>query len=166
MNVKQYYKDLAYGSFYELQLIKQFETLFDMKLHNYEDKNAIHDFYIRDKNNVIIGLVELKTRRIKKDQYDTIMMGHNKLIEGKKRVKEENNIRFVVYIWGLDNKYGAGKSFYYWIETLDIEDKQYYIDHNGNRSRGDKDKKVCMVYTEYLKPLKHLLTDLKNNDFI
>ena len=166
MNYSQQLKDVAFGSFYELQLIKTFDKLLGMKLQSYEDTHAIHDFFITDDNNEVIGIVELKTRRIKKDQYESIMMGHNKLVEGKKRLIEEPKLKFVVYIWCLDNKFGSGKAFYYWIQTLDTKDTQYYIDYNGNRGRGDIDKKVVMVYTDNLKPLKLLKLDLKLNNFI
>lgn len=160
----QQIKDMAYGSYYELLLVKEFKKEFNIELNQYEDDNAIHDFYINDKDGNIIGLVELKTRRITKNQYPTIMIGYNKIVEGRRRVKDEN-IKFVVYVWGLDTKW-RGKNFYYWIETMDTLGNEYHLDMNGNRKRGDDDKKVAMVYTKYLKPLKNLVEDLKSNDFI
>ncbi len=164
INYRQQIVDMTYGSYFERQLVGEFDKLFNIKLNQYEDDKAIHDFFIKDKEDNVVGLVELKTRRIKKNQYPSLMVGYNKIVEGRRRVKEDN-IKFVIYVWCLDKKYG-GKEYYYWIETMDTLGNQYYIEYNGNRDRGDNDKKLCMVYTKHLKSLKHLLNDLQNNKFI
>lgn len=160
----QQQKDIKFGSYYELELMKILKKLLNLDIIQYQDKYANHDFYINDDKEDIIGLIELKTRRIKFNDYPSLMMGYNKIIEGRRRCKEEG-IKFVVYVWGFDDKY-KGKKFYYWIETLDILGNQYYIEMTGNRQRGDNDKKMCMIYTKYLKPIDNLLEDLRCNNFI
>tara|TARA_R110002167_G_scaffold44739_1_gene134470 strand:- start:13696 stop:14193 length:498 start_codon:yes stop_codon:yes gene_type:complete len=156
-------KDIEYGSYYERMLKKTLSEKHDIELKQYTDTKAIHDFYINDKEGNIIGLVELKTRRIKVNQYDSLMLGFNKIEEGRRRVKLEG-IKFIVYVWCLDGK--CDKEFYYWIETLDKKQNEYYIEYNGNRSRGDSDKKLAMIYTDCLKEIKELKKDLIIHDFL
>ena len=92
--------DLEFGKKNEL-IIKQmlddlyYDTEYRVEFNTW--KFSSFDYKVLDKNNKIVHQYELKTRRIKSDQYQTLMFSENKLNYAKKQY-EKSGGRFT-FLW-------------------------------------------------------------------
>ena len=76
-------KDRLYGFDQEEKMKEIIEKALDIKLER-SDKNAVYDFINKDKK----ILIELKSRRCRKNQYKTTMISCHKIGELLKKVEE------------------------------------------------------------------------------
>ena len=77
-------KDLSFGTSKELFIMNILNNVYNLNLKRSEDKYAIFDFY-DDKKKVAF---ELKSRRVKKNTYPTIMIGFNKISKGLNLIED------------------------------------------------------------------------------
>ena len=125
-------KDLRYGYQSESDIHEFLETYFG-KLQNTKDNQDMGEFYEFDKYNENV-FIEMKTRRIKHNQYNSLMFGKNKLNKAKK-LKEENPLIRVFFLWRcLDG-------VYYW----ELDSSTYDIKFSGRTDRG-KDERADLVH--------------------
>ena len=82
-------KDLTYGLQKEVKLRPLFKKHFGTKFVKLDRYNAF-DFSSIDKK----ILIELKSRRVEKNQYPTTMVGYNKIQKAIKKIEEGCNIYF------------------------------------------------------------------------
>ncbi len=93
--------------------------------------------------------IELKTRRIKHNQYHSLFFGKNKYIKGQTLIEENPNIR-IFYIWRcLDG-------VYYW----EHGSSEYTEEISGRRDRGKIEENVCIHISQVN------LTKLEDNKII
>ena len=90
--IKALQNDLDFGNTAELSLQQQFENHFDCKLNQTPPKH-LFDFINEEKK----IMLELKTRRNTKNQYNTTMVGYNKIQEAQRLKQEGWSIYFVFY---------------------------------------------------------------------
>ena len=77
--------------------------------------------------------IELKTRRIRHNQYDTLFFGKNKYIKGEELLKDNPKLR-IFYIWRCND--GA----YYWEHgSSDFTERI-----SGRRDRGCIEENLCV----------------------
>ncbi len=108
-------QDLAFGFRKEDEVLVQIKTKFPDAVKN-ADNFSIHDYC--DPTNLID--MELKSRKIKKGSYPTVMLGYNKLCTGRKRHNEGLNKR-VIYFFGFVSKDGKGRDLWYWEDDFTTE---------------------------------------------
>ena len=77
--------DVNYGLKKENKLQKRLENHFNVKLTKTEQFDLFD--YINEEYKI---LIELKSRRNTKTKYFDTMIGYNKVVEGLKKIKEEN----------------------------------------------------------------------------
>jgi hypothetical protein len=91
--------------------------------------------------------LEMKTRKINHNQYDTLFFGENKFIEGKRLLKQNPNLR-IFYLWKCyDGIYG-------W----EHGSSEFRVCKRGRWDRGKKEIDDCIdVKLKYIKTLNNLL---------
>jgi len=141
MNKQQ--QDLKLGLTNEKTIHKELEEVFG-ELKNTKDKYGI--YYEYDKYNEKY-FIEIKTRRIKHNQYNTLFFGVNKYNKGEALLKENPDLK-IFYLWSCtDGIYGwqHGSSY-------------YNIVRRGRCDRGSDETNLCIdIKQKYIKPLKDLL---------
>ena len=116
------------------------------KLNKSKDNPNMGDFYEFDKYNDNYFL-EMKTRKINHNQYDTLFFGENKFIEGKRLLKENPNLR-TFYLWKCyDGIYG-------W----EHGSSEFRVCKRGRWDRGKREIDDCIdVKLKYIKRVEELL---------
>ena len=93
--------DLEFGAKGEDHTKAIIEKFLCINLHTSSDKYATFDYY-NDKT-----FIELKTRRIKHNQYKSLMFGYNKFKKGLEHIKDGKDVYFFfncldgIYYWKL-----------------------------------------------------------------
>ena len=124
----QQISDLKFGFKKEKDVLPHFNKFFSCDAIIQEDKWATFDYY--DEKNKIYG--ELKSRRVKKQQYDSIMIGYNKIRKGLKLVNKGYR---VILMWCFTNK------LCYFELTKDNFNKNWVsYNHLGRYDRGRNEK--------------------------
>ena len=78
-------------------------------------------------------LIELKTRRIKHNQYHSLFFGKNKFIKGEELLKENPELK-IYYLWRCnDGVYG-------WLH----DSTEYTEEISGRRDRGKIEENLCI----------------------
>lgn len=145
MNKKQ--EDLKFGYKSESDIHEYLETHFG-KLNYFEDR-----FYEFDKYNEKY-LIELKTRRIRHDQYDSLMFGFNKFNKGEELLEEKPDLQ-IYYIFRCTD------GIFYWKHGS----TDYDIKVSGRRDRGRSEMHHCIhIKTENLSRIDNLFLDNKKGD--
>ena len=140
-NKKQ--RDLKFGAKNEDIVLDTLRTHFDCRLKKTKNCNDIFDYCYCKKGRSI--KIELKTRRNAKDQYPTTMVGHNKVIGGKKLMEEGYEIYFVF-------KFTDGLYYYQLNENSDDE---CTVSKGGRRDRGRIEMKdYYFIPVELLLPIE------------
>ena len=80
--------DISLGEKGEIKFLEYFNDNYENKLVKKDFKFSVYDFDVYDEEDNLIGVFELKTRRIKSNSYDTIIFGKNKLKKFRKLTKE------------------------------------------------------------------------------
>ena len=77
--------------------------------------------------------IELKTRRIRHNQYHSLFFGKNKYLKGKKLLEQDPSLR-IFYVWRcLDG-------CYYW----EHDSSDYTEEISGRRDRGTIEENLCI----------------------
>lgn len=138
-------QDLKFGLSSEEAAHENLEGVFG-KLNKSKDNPNMGDFYEFDKYNDNYFL-EMKTRKINHNQYDTLFFGENKFIEGKRLLKENPNLR-IFYLWKCyDGIYG-------W----EHGSSEFRVCKRGRWDRGKREIDDCIdVKLKYIKRVEELL---------
>jgi len=98
--------------------------------------------------------IELKTRRIKHNQYPTLFFGKNKLIKGDELLKKCPDLR-IFYLWKCND------GIYGW----EHRSSEYDICKRGRCDRGKDEFDDCVdINQKYIKPLKNLLDNINGSN--
>ena len=91
--------------------------------------------------------IEIKTRRINHNQYDSLFFGKNKFVKGKQLLEENPELR-IFYLWKCcDGIFG-------W----EHNSSPYSIKMQGRCDRGRDEYNECIdIQQKYIKPLNELL---------
>jgi hypothetical protein len=104
MDYKKQQVDLEFGFRSEEETHEYLESVFG-KLMNTKDNREMGNYFEFDKYNDDY-FIEMKTRRIKHNQYESLFFGVNKLDKGDELLKENPNLR-IFYLWRCnDGVYG------------------------------------------------------------
>lgn len=96
MDYKKQQVDLEFGFRSEEETHEYLESVFG-KLMNTKDNREMGNYFEFDKYNDDY-FIEMKTRRIKHNQYESLFFGVNKLDKGDELLKENPNLR-IFYLW-------------------------------------------------------------------
>lgn len=100
------------------------------ELKDTKDKYGTHFEFDKYNDNYFI---ELKTRRIRHNQYDSLMFGKNKYIKGEELLKENPELE-IYYIWRCND------GIYYWKHgSSDFTERI-----SGRRDRGCIEENMCI----------------------
>jgi len=145
MDYKKQRKDLKFGFKSEKDIHKILEDKFG-ELKNTADDEKYGKYFEFDKYNDNY-FIEMKTRRIKHNQYESLFFGVNKLDKGDELLKENPNLR-IFYLWRCnDGVYG-------W----EHNSTEYEIKKRGRTDRGKNEIDFCVdIKQKFIKPLKNLL---------
>ena len=122
-------------------LEKYFGTLFKTKLNP-----EMGDYYEFDKYNEKY-FIEIKSRRIKHNQYESLFFGENKFKKGNEILKKCPHIR-IFYLWKCND------GIYGW----ENRSSEYEICKRGRCDRGKDEYNNCIdIKLKYIKPLEELL---------
>lgn len=137
--------DLEFGFRSEEETHEYLESVFG-KLMKSKLNPEMGDYYEFDKYNDNY-FIEMKTRRIIHNQYETLFFGENKLIKGDEILKRCPHLR-IFYLWRCnDGVYG-------W----EHRSTPFEIRKRGRWDRGKQEIDDCVdVKLKYIKPLKELL---------
>lgn len=134
--------DLKFGFNKEKDILPIFNTFFNCNAVIASDKYAIFDFHDEEKK--IYG--ELKSRRVRKDKYPTIMIGYNKVKEGLKKIEDGHDVFF---LWCFTNR------LCYYKLTKDFN-KDWVIFNETARTDRGRDEKSDIAYIP-IKVLKNIM---------
>jgi len=152
MDYKKLNKDLSYGFKSENDihhiLEEEFGTLFKSKFNP-----EMGQYYEFDKYNEEY-FIEIKTRRIKHNQYESLFFGKNKLIKGDELLKKRPQLR-IFYLWRCtDGIFG-------W----EHRSSEYEICKRGRCYRGKDEFDDCVdIKQKNIKPLKNLLDNINGSN--
>lgn len=135
MNIQKV-ADMKYGFSEEDKLLNKFRQKIDPQLN--KSKNMYDPFDYRSNN----SLVELKSRRIRHNQYGDIMIGANKMSIA---TKTEKDVYFV---------FNCLDGIYYWKYNKEEYETNVEYRMGGTMKRGEDEKiECCFINTNILKPL-------------
>tara|TARA_Y100001972_G_C7633273_1_gene317911 strand:+ start:861 stop:1322 length:462 start_codon:yes stop_codon:yes gene_type:complete len=152
MDYKKQNKDLSFGFKSENEIHEILEETFG-KLFKSKLNPEMGEYYEFDKYNEKY-FIEIKSRRIKHDQYNSLFFGKNKLIKGEQLLKKCSNLR-IFYLWKcIDGIYG-------W----EHKSSEYKICKRGRNDRGINEYDDCIdIKQKYIKPLKNLLDNINGGE--
>lgn len=131
-NVKMFKQDKDFGDFYECELLKYFNTNPQLhgKITKTKDKFNVVDYVNSD------WVCELKSRRISINDFETIMIGKNKLLLA------ENDTTTRQFRFYFVLKEGT---FYWDFRDQNVEgiDPDYFFGMGGRCDRGKDERKQC-----------------------
>ena len=92
-------------------------------------------------------IIEIKTRRINHNKYNSLFFGNNKFVKGKELIEENPEVR-IFYLWKCcDGIFG-------W----EHDSSPYSIKIQGRCDRGRDEYNECIdIQQQYIKPLNELL---------
>jgi len=145
MDYTKQQEDLRFGFLSEEQSHQYLETVFG-KLLNTKDNKKFGKYFEFDKYNENY-FIEMKTRRIPHNRYDSLFFGVNKLDKGDEILKENPNLR-IFYLWRCED------GIYGW----EHKSSDYEVCNRGRCDRGRREVDLCVdVKQKFIKPLKNLL---------
>ena len=138
--------DLRFGFKSEEDIHEYLESFFGT-LRKTKDIASMGEFYEFDKFNDKY-FIEMKTRRIKHNQYESLFFGKNKFIEGNHLLKENSNLR-IFYLWRCtDGVFG-------W----EHDSSPYRRMKRGRTDRGKHEIDDCIdILNEFIKPIASLIS--------
>ncbi len=138
-------EDLRFGFLSEEQSHEYLETVFG-KLLNTKDNKKFGKYFEFDKYNDNY-FIEMKTRRIKHNQYESLFFGVNKLDKGDELLKENPSLR-IFYLWRCNDM----------IVGWEHNSSEYEIKKRGRTDRGRREIDFCVdIKLKHIKPLNQLL---------
>jgi hypothetical protein len=142
---KKQQRDLNFGFKSENDIHNILEEQFG-KLLRTEKNPEMGKYYEFDKYNEDY-FIEIKTRRIRHDQYKSLFFGENKLIKGDQILKRQPNIR-IFYLWRCND------GIFGW----EHRSSEFNICKRGRYDRGCEEFDDCVdILQKNIKPLKNLL---------
>tara|TARA_Y100000592_G_scaffold100911_1_gene183660 strand:+ start:535 stop:987 length:453 start_codon:yes stop_codon:yes gene_type:complete len=148
MDYKKLKKDLDFGFKSEEEIHDILEQEFG-KLFKSKFNPEMGKFYEFDKYNEEY-FIEIKSRRIKHNQYDTLFFGKNKLVKGDELLKKAPHLR-IFYLWRCND------GIYGW----EHRSSDYEIRKRGRCDRGKDEFDDCIdIKQKNIKPLKNLLDNI------
>ena len=145
MDYTKQQEDLRFGFLSEEQSHEYLETVFG-KLLNTKDNKKFGKYFEFDKYNENY-FIEMKTRRIPHNRYDSLFFGVNKLDKGDEILKENPNLR-IFYLWRCEDM----------IVGWEHRSSEFEICNRGRWDRGRREVDLCVdVKLKNIKPLKNLL---------
>ena len=149
-NIKR--NDLNFGFKSEEQIHVILEEEFGKLLRSSKNPE-MGKYYEFDKYNEDY-FIEVKTRRIKHNQYPSLFFGNNKLIKGDELLKKNPNLR-IFYLWKCND------GIYGW----EHKSSEYTIEKRGRCDRGKDEFDNCVdIKQKYIKPLKNLLDNINGGE--
>jgi hypothetical protein len=149
-NIKR--TDLNFGFKSEEQIHAILEEEFGTLLRSSKNPE-MGKYYEFDKYNEDY-FIEVKTRRIKHDQYPSLFFGNNKLIKGEELLKKCPHLR-IFYLWRCND------GIYGW----EHKSSEYTIEKRGRCDRGKDEFDDCVdIKQKYIKPLKNLLDNINGGN--
>jgi len=138
-------RDLEFGFKSEEDIHQSLEAIFG-KLMKSKLNPEMGEFYEFDKYNDNY-FIEMKTRRIKHNQYESLFFGDNKLDKGDELLKKCPHLR-IFYLWKcLDCCVG-------W----EHRSSEFEICNRGRWDRGRREIDLCVdIKLKHIKPLSQLL---------
>jgi len=98
--------------------------------------------------------IEVKTRRIKHDQYPSLFFGNNKYQKGEELLKKSPHLR-IFYLWKCND------GIYGW----EHKSSDYTIEKRGRCDRGKDEFNDCVdIKQKNIKPLKNLLENINGGE--
>ena len=143
MSIKQ--KDLKFGFKKEKTTKPILEYFFNVKLINTENYHTFDYASVDGAPNTL--MIELKSRRVKMNQYPTTMVGYNKIEKAIKLMKTENGGYQIYFVFDFDDCIA-----YYKFTRL-------YNDYKRKGGRRDRGKAEIKDY--YYIPITKLRTIIK-----
>lgn len=145
----QFKKDEKFGKKYEDLLQEYFDDNLELhgKIFKTKNKWNVVD-YINDE-----WVCELKSRRYSINDFNSLMIGKNKIEEAEKAYKNKLHKKYRFY-------FTMKEGIFYWDyepnPESDDEEVKYYFDMGGRNDRGkDERKETAYIFTDNIK----LLTD-------
>ena len=145
MDYKKQQEDLEFGFRSEKDSHQYLESVFG-KLMNTKDNREMGNYFEFDKYNDNY-FIEMKTRKIKHNQYPSLFFGVNKLDKGDELLKENPNLR-IFYLWKCNDK------------TVGWEHRSsdFNICKQGRWDRGRREIDLCVdIKQKFIKPIENLL---------
>tara|TARA_R100000734_G_C3305403_1_gene95925 strand:- start:217 stop:651 length:435 start_codon:yes stop_codon:yes gene_type:complete len=143
MNKKQ--EDLSFGFKSENDIHEILEEYFG-KLLKSKFNPEMGEYYEYDKYNEEY-FIEIKSRRIRHNQYESLFFGKNKLLKGDELLKKSPHLR-IFYLWKCND------GIYGW----EHRSTDFDICKRGRCDRGKDEYNDCVdIKTKNIKPLKNLL---------
>ena len=143
-------KDISWGERQEEYKLPIMKTFFGDDIESTKDKYGSHfefDYYNKD------CFIEMKSRRCKYGDFQTLIFGENKLIKGDQLLRENPNLR-IFYIWNCRD------AIYFW----EHRSSPYSTRMSGRNDRGANEYDICVhVRNKYIKKLKKKNLNLKLN---
>ena len=141
MNKKEI--DLSFGFKSESDIHEILEEYFGT-LKNTKDIYGSHFEFDKVNDEYFI---EIKTRRINHNQYDSLFFGKNKFVKGNELIEENPEVR-IFYLWKC----------YDGIFGWEHDSSPYSIKMQGRCDRGRDEYNECIdIQQKYIKPLNELL---------
>ena len=141
MNKKEI--DLSFGFKSESDIHEILEEYFGT-LKNTKDIYGSHFEFDKVNDEYFI---EIKTRRINHNQYDSLFFGKNKFVKGNELIEENPEVR-IFYLWKC----------YDGIFGWEHDSSPYSIKIQGRCDRGRDEYNECIdIQQKYIKPLNKLL---------
>ena len=141
MNKKEI--DLSFGIKSESDIHENLEESFGT-LRNTKDIYGSHFEFDKVNDEYFI---EIKTRRINHNQYDSLFFGKNKFVKGNELIEENPEVR-IFYLWKC----------YDGIFGWEHDSSPYSIKMQGRCDRGRDEYNECIdIQQKYIKPLNELL---------
>ena len=141
MNKKEI--DLSFGFKSESDIHEILEEYFGT-LKNTKDIYGSHFEFDKVNDEYFI---EIKTRRINHNQYDSLFFGKNKFVKGNELIEENPEVR-IFYLWKC----------YDGIFGWEHDSSPYSIKMQGRCDRGKDEYNECIdIQQKYIKPLNELL---------
>ena len=145
MDYKKQQEDLEFGFRSEKDTHEYLESVFG-KLMNTKDNREMGNYFEFDKYNDDY-FIEMKTRRIKHNQYESLFFGVNKLDKGDELLKECPHLR-IFYLWRCTDM----------IVGWEHNSSEYEIKKRGRTDRGKNEIDFCVdIKLKDIKPLSELL---------
>ena len=145
MDYKKQQKDLSFGFKSEDDIHEILEGYFG-KLLKSKFNPEMGKYYEFDKYNEEY-FIEIKSRRIRHNQYESLFFGKNKLIKGEELLKKAPHLR-IFYLWRCND------GIFGW----EHKSTEYSIKKRGRCDRGKDEYDDCVdIITKNIKPLKNLL---------
>tara|TARA_R100000654_G_scaffold24805_3_gene47997 strand:+ start:4437 stop:4904 length:468 start_codon:yes stop_codon:yes gene_type:complete len=148
--------DLKLGEDAEEKIHSYLEACYGTLLRS-KDNPKMGKYYEFDKYNDKYYL-EIKTRRIKHNQYPTLMFGYNKYIKGQKLLQQDPNLK-IIYLWNCND------GIYYWEHDSTL----FTIKKSGRCDRGKPELSTCVhIKRKDLKKLEYpeYYTEGEIDDFL